>query len=118
MGVYVPHLSMPNCCYDCIFKLDDMIGGDECCTLDCKIELDEFAVPQECPLIEVPYRHGPLIDASELRKSFSESIEECNKWANEVENSEIMYARVSQSLGTFVEASLRTKAMPAIIPEE
>lgn len=62
----------------------------------------------------LPKRHGRLIDADALRKSFQESIDECHKWAENVKESE-MYARVSQALGTFVECSLRTKNAPTII---
>ena len=59
--------------------------------------------------------HGRLIDADVLLASFKESIDECHKWANEIPNETEMYARVSQSLGTFVECSLRTKGMPTVI---
>ena len=54
-----------------------------------------------------------LIDADEIRKSIRESIDECVKWADEVEESE-MYARVSQSIGTFIECSLRIKNAPTV----
>lgn len=54
-----------------------------------------------------------LIDADEIRKSIRESLDECVKWADEVEESE-MYARVSQSIGTFVECSLRIKNAPTV----
>ena len=62
----------------------------------------------------LPKGHGSLKDADAIRKTISESIEECKKWADEVEGGE-MYARVSQSLGTFVECSLRIKNAPTII---
>ena len=54
-----------------------------------------------------------LIDADALRTSIRESIEECHKWANEIHDGE-MYARVSQSIGTFVECSLRIKNAPTV----
>ena len=54
-----------------------------------------------------------LIDADEIRKSIRESLDECVEWADEVEESE-MYARVSQSIGTFVECSLRIKNAPTV----
>ena len=54
-----------------------------------------------------------LIDADEIRKSIRESLDECVKWADEVEESE-MYTRVSQSIGTFVECSLRIKNAPTV----
>ena len=54
-----------------------------------------------------------LIDADALRTSIRESIEECRKWADEIHDGE-MYARVSQSIGTFVECSLRIKNAPTV----
>ena len=62
----------------------------------------------------LPKGHGSLKDADAIRKTISESIEECKKWADEVKGGE-MYARVSQSLGTFVECSLRIKNEQTII---
>ena len=70
-----------------------------------------------CPMTELPAEHGRLIDAYALQQSIKESIDECHKWADEVEGGE-MYARVSQSLGTFVECSLRIKAAPTVIEAE
>ena len=69
------------------------------------------------PLIPVP-DHGRLIDADALRESIRESIEECHKWADEVDKDTMMYVRISQSLGTFVECSLRAKAAPTILEAE
>lgn len=71
----------------------------------------------DCPLIHVP-PHGDLIDRDVLRASIRESIEECHKWADEVDKDTMMYARISQSLGTFVECSLRAKAAPTVIPAD
>lgn len=62
----------------------------------------------------LPKGHGRLIDADALRKSFQKSIDECHRWAENVNDGE-MYARVSQALGTFVECSLRAKNAPTII---
>lgn len=56
------------------------------------------------------------IDADALRESYGESIEECRKWADEMRESgnEEMVIRAEQSLGTFVECSLRVKNAPTI----
>ena len=71
----------------------------------------------QCPIVPVP-PHGDLIDRDALRASIRESIEECHKWADEVDKDTMMYARISQSIGTFVECSLRAKAAPTVIEAE
>lgn len=111
MGVYIKGAEMPIDCHNCPLGFG---GGCYFGT-----SADEYMCPDHgradwCPLIPVP-EHGRLIDADALRQSIKESIDECNKWADEVDGGE-MYARVSQSLGTFVECSLRVKAAPTIIP--
>ena len=80
----------------------------------CDLETCYIAICEGTPL---PKHHGRLIDGDALRRSFQESVECCHKWAKEASDTDddYMYARISQSLGTFVEASLRTKAQPTII---
>ena len=73
--------------------------------------------PDDCPLVEVPGNHGDLIDRDAYRASIKESTDECLKWASEVSEGE-MYTRVSQTLATFVECSLRARAAQTIIPAE
>lgn len=116
MGIYIKGMAMPTKCTVCPFVRD--IG--DYTFVGCKLNVG-FAINRAfpyrhnyCPLVHVP-PHGRLIDADALRQSLKESIDECHKWADEVEGRE-MYARVSQSLGTFVECSLRVKAAPTIIP--
>lgn len=67
--------------------------------------------------VELP-PHGRLIDADALRHDLKDSIDECQNWADAVEPDTTMYARISQSFGTFVECSLRVKAAPTIIEAE
>ena len=108
MGVYIKGMEMPKSCGNCFF--------DTHCD---KWRLRNWGAPppDDCPLVPVP-PHGDLIDRDALRASIRESIEECHKWADEVDKDTMMYARISQSLGTFVECSLRAKAAPTIIPAE
>lgn len=122
MGVYICGMEMPHSCSDCPMCYDMM----DCAVSDLRFwknreEINEFDFCQErhpsCPLIPVP-SHGDLIERDALRASIRESIEECHKWADEVDKDTMMYARISQSLGTFVECSLRAKAAPTIIPAE
>lgn len=121
MDILIKNMKMPSDCSVCKMNYDRW-----CCKLLINEESYFFVhegfdptrnrLPK-CPLVEVP-PHGRLIDADKLRASFKESIEECRVWANEIDNDTMMYARVSQSLGTFVEASLRVKAAPTVIESE
>lgn len=115
MSVIVKGMKMPTSCYDCNCFIRDSDGIDYCCLLMQDIE-DNDKRDDDCQLIELP-PHGDLIDRGDLVTSFNESIEECHKWANEIEGGE-MYARVSQSLGTFLECSLRAASAPTIIEAE
>ena len=113
-GIYIPGVTMPQSCYDsCPCQALHWCNALNADTTDVLMEWRRL---DGCPLIPVP-EHGRLIDADALRQSIKESVDECHKWANEVEGGE-MYARVSQALGTFVECSLRVKAAPTIIPGE
>ena len=115
MSILIKGMEMPTCCCVC------PCFNDEYCYCQAA-DKDLGSIPidhrhPDCPLVPVP-PHGRLIDADELLASFKESIDECHKWANEIPNETEMYARVSQSLGTFVECSLRTKGMPTVIPAD
>ena len=115
MSVIIKGMKMPERCLECPFLNADYIF--------CGVQKREIFVKRadECPLIELP-SHGRLIDADALADSFRESVKECHKWADEISSLDgteaDMYARVSQSLGTFVEAVLRTKAAPTILEAE
>jgi len=121
MSIIIKGMEMPTTCCDCklIFfdetrKWEQMTGA-YVCQMTGKV-IWNTRRGDDCPLIELP-PHGRLIDADEVRKSIRESVEECAKWANEVKEGE-MYARVSQSIGTFVECSLRIKNAHTIIEAE
>lgn len=115
MSVYIKGMEMPTKCEECEWSTTDRSGFFGCrLTGNIVIRKREKDRPDWCPLVPVP-EHGRLIDADALRQSINESIDECHKWANEVESGE-MYARVLQSIGTFVECALRVKAAPTIIP--
>ena len=107
------HMEMPKSCFECRFSIDGFCYASGHVNIRAN---DERQITNYCPLVPVQ-PHGRLIDADALRQSIKESIGECRKWADEVEGGE-MYARVSQSLGTFVECSLRVKAAPTIIQAE
>ena len=115
MSVYIKGMEMPKYCGECRFCVDGW------CYVIPEFErqpgeINKAEKTRWCPLIPVS-DHGDLIDREPLRASIKESIDECYKWAKKVNEGE-MYARVSQSLGTFVECSLRIKAAPTIIPAD
>ncbi len=120
MSVIVKDMEMPKNCYTCNLCNYYNEPNQGCYCVALRADLHSTDIMKEraknCPLIKVP-PHGRLIDGDALVASFKGSIEECHKWANEIEGGE-MYARVSQSLGTFVECSLRTKGAPTIIEAE
>jgi len=118
MSIVIKGMKMPKNCLNCDFSDTD---GDCSCRskepYECEFAMKER--PDWCPIIaELPEKHGRLIDGDALRSSFRESIDECHKWAEECDRDTLMYARISQSMGTFVEASLRTKAQPTILEAE
>lgn len=106
MSVLITGLDMPKANEQLCIDINP--DGKVCIALDLQCRKVAQAIQIQRP-------HGRLIDADALRQSIKESIDECYKWANEVEGGE-MYVRVSQTLGTFVECSLRVKAEPTIIP--
>ena len=118
MSILIKGMKMPERCDNCPFHVRNHGEGFYSCVITghFPIPIGDTERSCECVLKELP-PHGRLIDADALRKSIKESIDECHKWADEVEGGE-MYARVSQSLGTFVECSLRVKAAPTIIEAE
>lgn len=113
-GIYIHGLEMPGNCWDCPLIIEE--ERFSVCLQLARVIDDESKRPSDCPIVPVP-DHGDLIEREPLRASIKESIDECHKWAEEVNDGE-MYARVSQSLGTFVECSLRVKAAPTIIPAD
>ena len=118
MGVYINNMPMPRVCKEC-FALDDRYDYPTCkitsMSAGYTYNIREKRM-QHCPMTEVQDVHGDLIDRDELRKSIKESIDECYRWANEVDNDTMMHARISQALGTFVECSLRAKEAPVVVP--
>lgn len=119
MSILIKGMEMPKSCMLCPFCVEeaDPANGEMCMVTGKLMPPCTRVRLEDCPLVPVP-PHGDLIERDALRASIRESIEECHKWADEVDKDTMMYARISQSLGTFVECSLRVKAAPTIIPAE
>ena len=73
-----------------------MMGGS-----DLKLEAVEIKTP-----------HGVLIDREPLLNSFRETIKDCKKWMEEVENDEETLPYARQAFCSFVEAKLRLCGEP------
>lgn len=111
MSILIKGMEMPQCCGYCPFEYKKY------CMAKPSLMVESADRHPRCPLVPIP-PHGDLIERDDLRASIRESIEECQKWADEVDKDTMMYARISQSIGTFVECSLRAKAAPTIIEAE
>lgn len=118
-GIYIDNMEMPKCCDEC-FALDES-GDYPFCLITQEQRGYTFRTREKrmdrCPLFEVP-EHGRLIDGDALVASFHEIIEACREWANEIPQENAMYTRFSQSLGTFIDCTLRIKNIPTIIPAD
>ena len=70
MSVIVKGMKMPETCNKCdayvCYKQWALDPGDEFCGLT-KNDIPSEGVPSWCPLVELPEKHGPLIDADEIR---------------------------------------------------
>ena len=79
MGIYIPNMSKPKDCSECILA-DKHLNGLYEAKYYCRLEADY----EHCPLIEIPTPHGRLIDADELKYTLKECCidgdEEAQRW--------------------------------------
>lgn len=67
MSVIVKGMEMPKCCAFCELQHDGV------CQMNTVESIDDIAYdgrPDWCPLVELPEKHGRLIDADELKTAF------------------------------------------------
>ena len=85
MGVYIKWMQMPKGCNECCFCSGYMTGQARILGYVClaslgkedsvrgRRKIDELCFlcrPNWCPLVELPNKHGRLIDADELKTAF------------------------------------------------
>lgn len=68
MSVIIKGLEMPKSCAICSFT--EFGRNSNCLLFDEWVEAQSDGRPKECPIIELPEKHGRLIDADELLKQF------------------------------------------------
>lgn len=75
MGLYIKGMGMPKNCGECHFCHTENFESWCCPTEREDILFD--AMPEWCPLIEVPEPHGDLVDHSEIGKILIKALDEC-----------------------------------------
>lgn len=72
MGIYIPGMEMPTCCYEChcISTADIGVGTAYGCSVLPAFMYDPSKRLEDCPLIELP-PHGRLGDLDELDHAFT-----------------------------------------------
>ena len=76
MSILIKGMEMPKCCRECpcIEYSAFSSNSDWCCLNKADIH-DKTVVSSDCPLVEIPSKHGDLIDRDSLQKQ-SHVIEE------------------------------------------
>lgn len=78
MSVLIKGMKMPKSCCECGFNHCSQSRDDDTCLLLDKGISQLFVLVDrlpDCPLVEVPTPHGPLVDADALKATF---CAECN----------------------------------------
>ena len=86
MSVIIRELKKPTTCKECFeLGIPDMLWASRIATcllaIGGKKNTNVSRIPEDCPLIEIPDGHGPLIDLDEFRSDFGmgEECSECEK---------------------------------------
>lgn len=83
MSILIRGMKMPENCGECIWI---QRGYPDWCDLPMGKDLyNDKKRPDWCPLVEVPFPHGPLIDADKLLKKGINLSWSVQKWVSEVD---------------------------------
>ena len=130
MSVIIPNMKMPMSCLDCplaremfnclvcVGYFKDNLTGRRVYKSDLKESDADFNRPDWCPLLPLPAGHGRLGDLDKLVADFRESAEECKRLADAVESDPLTEVNNKAIYPAIIEAILRTKAVPTIVPAE
>ena len=85
MSILVKGMKMPTECRECRFMDYHYTGETWCLHTNRILAMDFKPIPYEgrprwCPLIELPSKHGRLIDADALMDIFADRLEKMSEW--------------------------------------
>ena len=111
MSILIKGMKMPKNCAECplIYYYDERVWGHECelMTYDFDEKIKEGRI-KNCPLIEIPDKHGRLIDANALRQTmYHEAFETdspMQKWDSGCWIRYKMFENIEESAPTIIEA--------------
>ena len=68
MSILIKDMKMPKGCFECPFKDIGMSTMTQCLLVAGWVEYanDGYGIPDACPLVELPEKHGRLIDGDVL----------------------------------------------------
>ena len=87
MSVLIKGMKMPDCCNNCEFHWEEDVSFE--IMHQCQIKTgyidnaDIHSFPYDCPLVELPEKHGRLFDTDEVIKCLEELEPDCKEkaWA-------------------------------------
>lgn len=79
MGVYIKGMKMPKNCCECEIRSYDANAGEEYCPFS-QMECLSIGIQDNCPLVEVPEKHGRLFDEAEVKKVLHGLPNSKDKW--------------------------------------
>lgn len=81
MSVLVKNMDMPDCCNNCEFHWEEDVSFEIMHQCQVKTgyidDADIHSFPYDCPLVELPEKHGDLIDRNDLKKEYAMGFD-CN----------------------------------------
>ena len=109
-------MELPKTCGDCVFsriRMDCRLTGK-----DISRDWVNRKIPDSCPLIPLPERHGRLIDGDVLLEQIRDGFEKAEKWRDAVENDPEIRPRAEATVVAFWECGAKVKMAPTIVPAE
>lgn len=79
MSVLIKGMKMPKNCLECEIRSYDANAGEEYCPFS-QIVCLSIGIQDDCPLVELPEKHGRLFDETEVKKVLHDLPDGEYKW--------------------------------------